>query len=102
MILCKCQFGFRVGCFTVLAVVQDIVEGFEVGEPTAIALCDLTKAFDCISQDILGKLERYEIRGFPLLFFKSYLENRSQYVIKNDKMSDFKRSKHGVLPDKNF
>lgn len=99
-ILCKCQFGFRIGCSTAGAVhkvVQDVVEGFEAGEHTAVALCDLTKAFDCVPHDILlRKLERYGIRGLPLVFFKSYLDNRSQSVIINDKMSDFKINKHGV------
>lgn len=99
-ILCACQFGFRAGCSTARAlhkVVQDVVKGFEMGEHTAVALCDLTKAFDCVPHDLLLiKLERYGIRGLPLLFFKSYLENRSQCVIINDKMSDFRINIHGV------
>ena len=47
---------------------------------------DLSKAFDTLSHDILlRKLHKYGIRGTPLKWFKSYLEERSMRVKVNSK-----------------
>ena len=47
------------------------------------------KSFDTVNHQILlQKLYSYEIRGVPLLWFKSCLKNRTQYVeVKNVKSS---------------
>ena len=46
---------------------------------------DLQKAFDTVNYDIsLKKLEYYGIRGTPLNWFKSYLNNRKQFTKVND------------------
>jgi hypothetical protein len=43
--------------------------------------CDLTKAFDCVKQDILlSKLAKYGIGGKIKTWLMSYLENRRQRV----------------------
>lgn len=64
---------------------------------TALTLCDLSKAFDCVSHEILlEKLHYYGIRGVPLSLFTSYLTNRKQCVSINNSTSSFQNVKHGV------
>lgn len=99
-ILNDSQYGFRKNRSTikaVLRVVEDVVEGLERGTYTAVTLCDLSKAFDCISHEtLLEKLSVYGVRGTPLLLIKSYLTNRSQCVTFNNNISDFKSISRGV------
>lgn len=87
-----CQFGFRPGLSTTKAVskvVGDIVEGFEAGCHSVLTLCDLSKAFDCVSHSILlQKLEFYGVRGVTLKLFQSYLSNRCQYTVFEGNVSD--------------
>ena len=48
---------------------------------TLAILCDLSKAFDVISHDILlKKLEYYGLRGMSNVWFRNYLSNRKQFV----------------------
>lgn len=67
-------------------------------EHSLLTMCDLSKAFDCVSHQILlEKLAFYGIRGTPLKLFKSYLEDRQQYVhLSNNSKSELKSIQHGV------
>lgn len=100
-ILSACQFGFRSDNSTIHAVskvVRNIVDGFEEKNHTAVTLCDLSKAFDCVSHDVLlEKLNYYGIRGIPLKLLKSYLSNRRQSVrLSGSSMSETLPMSHGV------
>lgn len=98
--LCDGQFGFRPGCSTIHAVsrvVHGVVECFEKGEHVGLTLCDLSKAFDCVSHELLlEKLFRYGVRGLPLRLLQSYLHNRQQSVYVNGSKSCFETIKCGV------
>ena len=63
---------------------QYIANALENKEFVIGIFLDLSKAFDCISHDILlEKLEYYGIRGITLEWFKSYLQNQKQFVQAN-------------------
>lgn len=99
-LLSRSQFGFRKNSSTVHAVseiVEKIVEGLEGGEQVAATLCDLSKAFDCVSSDLLiDKLYFYGVRGTPLALIESYLKNRRQYVHYNNANSKCEVIHYGV------
>ena len=58
---------------------------------------DLRKAFDTVDHCILlDKLYKYGIRGTHWNWFKSYLENRKQYVCYSDTLSATIPITHGV------
>lgn len=99
-LLVPAQFGFRRGMSTVQAVdflVQEILNGFECKNFTSVMLCDLSRAFDCVSHEILlKKFERYGVRGDALSILASYLSDRSQAVAWNGSISLQLTVKHGV------
>lgn len=94
------QYGFRALRSTsqaVLDIVHSIINNHEVGTHTRAILCDLSKAFDSVSHDILiMKLEKYGVRGSTRNLILSFLQNRQQYIIFDSKKSDTKTIKHGV------
>ena len=58
---------------------------------------DLSKAFDTLNHNILfDKLEHYDVRGVALQWFKSYLNNISQYFVYNGLQSAKLGIKYGV------
>ena len=87
-ILFQNQFGFRKNNSTSFALI-DITEKIEETIDNIKYGCgifiDLCKAFDTVNHEILlKKLEHYGIRGNALIWFKSYLANRKQYVSLDD------------------
>jgi len=64
----------------VLSVMNDIIRAIDRGEITALVLLDLSAAFDTVDhQTMLDVLHhRFSIEAVPLLWFESYLSNRTQ------------------------
>ena len=94
------QFGFQPGKNTtqaLVSVVDKISRSFEGRELVIGVLLDFQKAFDTVQHSILlRKLDKYGIRGTPLLWFQSYLSDRRQRVIVNDTFSSFGNVTCGV------
>ena len=68
-----------------------------MGDIVIAILIDLKKAFDTVDHKILlRKLNAYGIRGNMLKWFKSYLSNRTQYVVFDGEKSDTNNIKCGV------
>lgn len=94
------QFGFRRGKSTTGAVCRlcdYIVEGFEGGDFVASTFCDLPKAFDCVSHDILvRKLEFYGLDEGSIGLIQSYLADRRQVTCFQERLSEERIMRHGV------
>ena len=94
------QFGFQLNKSTELAVneiTNNINNSFEKKESAFCIFLDFAKAFDTVNHDILiNKLEYYGIRGSPLNWFKSYLQDRQQYTNINGTLSSLEYMKCGV------
>ena len=67
---------------SLLRVQNDILQSLDKKESLIFVLLDLSAAFDTIGHDILlfRPTERFGISGNVLLWFKSYLSSRSQFV----------------------
>ena len=85
------QFGFQKNKSTSLAILDvciKLVESIEKGEFSCCIFLDFAKAFDTVNHNILiNKLEHYGIRGIPLDWFRSYLNERSQRVFVGGELS---------------
>lgn len=94
------QFGFRNNKSTTLAInnlMDLVVEGMEEGSNIYGSFYDLTKAFDCVSHDILlQKLLYYNFDPNSITLIKSYLCERTQYVSYDSNISQRLTIKHGV------
>ena len=94
------QFGFRKGHSTVdtlINIVERIRVTLDKSEFACGVFVDLQKAFDTVDHEILLlKLSHYGIRGTELSWFRSYLSNRSQFVVISNTKSRLKFVKHGV------
>lgn len=78
------QFGFRNKKSTTLAInklLDYVTEAFEEKLDTHASFKDLTKAFDCISHDILfDKLVYYNFDESSIAFVRSFMTDREQFV----------------------
>ena len=84
--------GFRPNHSTSTALIQlyDLwCSGAEDREFTAALLLDLSAAFDVVNHKILlDKMELYNFSPSSIQWFKSYLEDRTQYVMVESRLSD--------------
>jgi retron-type reverse transcriptase len=94
------QFGFRTGSSTLKAItnlVDKIIDCFERKEYYSTSFLDLSKAFDCVSHDILlRKLYTYNSHPSNTRLILLYLSDRGQCVTINEVLSDFSRIIYGV------
>ena len=94
------QYGFLAGKSTndaIFSFLEKLYLGINDGESAAAVFCDLSKAFDCVDHGILlRKLEVYGFRGKSLDWFTSYLSERYQRVMINNKLSAPRRIGTGV------
>ena len=94
------QFGFRKDHSPNLALiylVDKISNALEDGEFVLGVFLDFSKAFDTVNHEILfSKLEFYGVRGLSLDWFKSYLNNRQQFVEYNGATSKSQNISCGV------
>ena len=98
--LYKKQFGFQERHSTEHAIVQlvdQIRNSFESKQYTLGVFVDFSKGFDIVYHKILiSKLENYGIRGKNLLWFISYLTNRTQFIKYNNLNTRFQKIVCGV------
>ena len=74
-----------------------MVEAFAEGQYVEAPCCDLSKAFDCVSHDILvEKLEAYGIDEIGLKLLVSYLRDRYQVTSFGQSTPTVARLTHGV------
>ena len=74
-----------------------IIEGNECSKIVGTVFCDLTKAFDCVSYNLLvSRLGSYNFTKKSVELVRSYLTGRRQFVAMSDKTSFPKVLKCGV------
>ena len=91
-LLAEQQYGFCTNHSTEYAAVKlvdHISKKMESGNTPAALYIDLSKAFDTLSFDmLLCKLNHYGIKDNAFKLLKSYLTDRQQFVVFNNKNSD--------------
>jgi hypothetical protein len=84
-ILSKHQYGFRANLGTenaIFRLISEILSSLNQKRQISGIFCDLEKAFDCISHEVLlKKLKFYGIRDKQYDLIKSYLTNRKQRTV---------------------
>ena len=93
-------FGYRKGHSTeqcLLAMIEMWRKALDNRKVAGAILTDLSKAFDCLSHDLLiAKLEVYGFNKSALVFIYDYLKNRKQRTKVNGSYSTWKDLLHGV------
>jgi HD superfamily phosphohydrolase YqeK len=83
-ILTSEQYGFRDGVSTgdtICKLINSVYEARNNKYYIACILYDITKAFDCVSHEVLlSKLEHYVVMEIVLNWFRSYINDRRQTV----------------------
>ena len=99
-ILSSDQYGFRSKRSTIDAITKfasDVLLSQDRKEYCLSVYLDLSKAFDTINHDILfKKLNHYGVRGKALEWFRSYLDQRQQYVSYMGQQSDTLGVSYGI------
>ena len=96
-ILSKYQYGFRRGCNPQHCLITLIEKSVVNGGAFGALFTDLSKAFDCLSHELLiAKLNACRFNKNTLKLGNSYLSNRKQRVKINDKYSSWSEILHGV------
>jgi hypothetical protein len=105
-IISKEQYGFRGGFTmenTVYKLTNELLNALNNKQIVGGIFCYFTKAFDCVDNDILiSKMEYYGVIGKGKELFQSYIEDRYQRVLIDNKTnhnttaSNWVRIKHGV------
>ena len=76
---------------------EQLKKALDKGQTTGILLTDLTKAFDCISHDILiAKLNAYGFSKIALNLIHDYLSGRNQRTKINESYSTWRELIFGV------
>ena len=99
IIYCK-QYGFHKGFSTAHAIINlidNIESAIDNKQFVYGVFIDLQKAFDTVDHNILlEKIQHYGIRGIAHQWFKSYLENRKQFVSISSAESELTSVNYGV------
>jgi len=105
-ILAPEQFGFRKESNiekAIFSLTDSVLTSLNLRQQIGGIFCDLSKAFDCVSHEILlEKLRHYGIRGVSLNWFKTYITNRKQKVkitmqnLKHESFCRWETIKNGV------
>ena len=101
---CHCLFSYQFGFHNHHStnheniITENIRKDLDEGL-TVVFFLDFQKAFDTANHEILlAKLQHYGVRDIPLNWFKSYLEDHTQFTEVNNTSSQILPIKHGVPP----
>ena len=99
-ILTSLNHGFRSGysCETqLLTTMNDLLQSYDRGQQTDVAILDFSKAFDTVPHSkLLHKLEHYGIQGSILLWLQAFLTTRTMRTVVEGEASEEVRVESGV------